>query len=157
MKQKVLDLLDKLNLEYKNYEHKPVFSCSDSKWISIPWKRVKSLLLRNKKATKYYMVVINENKTLDSRELRHTLWENKLSFASEDRMVNKIWVKPGNVSPFANINDEKKDILVIFDKELKNEKLWLHPCQNDNTVVLNNDSVEKYLEYLWVEYKYLEL
>lgn len=53
MKTKILNILDYLNIKYKNYEHTPAFSCDDAKWFDIPWKRVKSLFLRNKKASKY--------------------------------------------------------------------------------------------------------
>ena len=157
MKEKILTKLDELEISYKNFEHAPVFSCDEAKSVDVPWKRVKSLLLRNKKATKYYMVVIEDCKSLDSNKLRHELGENKLSFASEERMINKIWVKPWHVSPFANINDEDHDILVIFDKYLKDELIWFHPGQNDNTTVLRNYWVERFLENLWVEYIYLEL
>ncbi len=157
MKQKILDILDTLKIEYKNYEHKAVFTCDEAHWIDLPGKRVKSLLLRNKKPTQFYMVVIEDSKQLDSKNLRQVLWENKLSFASEQRMVEKIWVKPWHVSPFANINDESRSVKVIFDIELKDELVWFHPGQNDNTVVLNNTWVEKYLQHLGVEFMYLEL
>ncbi len=157
MKQKILDILDELKAEYTNYEHDPVFTCDEAKGVDIPGKRVKSLLLRNKHASKYYMVVLEDYKQLDSNSLRHALWENKLSFASPDRMMKKIGLTPWNVSPFANINDEHRDILVIFDITLKWERVWFHPGQNDNTVVLNILWVEKYLEHLWVEFMYLEL
>ena len=113
MKQKILAILDSLNIEYKNYEHKATFTCDEAKWVDIPWARVKSLLLRNKKATKFYMVVLEDNNQLDSNELRKTLWENKLSFASEERMVNTIWVKPWHVSPFALINKHGSDDLSL--------------------------------------------
>lgn len=157
MKIKILEVLDSLNIEYKNYEHSPTFTCDDAKWINIPWKRVKSLLLRNKKATQYYMVVLEDSKKLNSNELRKILWENKLSFASEERMFNTIWVKPWHVSPFAIINNLEKDVKIIFDSTLKNTQLWFHPGQNDNTTVLNNSWVEKFLIYLWIEFSYLEL
>ena len=157
MKKQILDILDTLNIEYTNYEHEPVFTCDEAKWVDIPGKRVKTLLLRNKKPTQYYMVVIEDYKKLDSNNLRKTLWENKLSFASEERMVEKIWVRPGHVSPFANINDEDRNIIVLFDRALKWEVVWFHPGQNDNTVVLNNDGVEKFLEEIRVEYRYFEL
>jgi len=157
MKQKILTLLDSLKIEYKNYEHQPTFTCDEAKWVDISWVRVKSLLLRNKKATKFYMVVLEDEKQLDSNSLRKLLWENKLSFASEERMVNKIGVRPGHVSPFAIINDEEKDITVIFNSSLKDCKIWFHPGQNDNTTVLSISWIEKFLEYLWNEYSYLKL
>ena len=157
MKQKILAILDSLNIEYKNYEHKATFTCNEAKWVDIPWARVKSLFLRNKKATKYYMVVLEDNKKFDSNLFRKLTWENKITFASEERMINKIGVKAGHVSPFALINNEEKDVKVIFNSSLKNCEIWFHPGQNDNTTVLNNSWVEKFLENLRVEYIYLDL
>ncbi len=157
MKLKILNLLDKLGVEYKNYEHLPAFTCEDAKWIDIPWKRVKSLFLRNKNASRYYMVVIEDSKRFDSNKFRKLVWENKISFASEERMVNKIWVKPWHVSPFALINNEEHDVIVIFDKSLKWCEIGFHPWQNDNTTVLNLDDVEKFLTELGNEFRYLDL
>jgi hypothetical protein len=34
-------------------------------------------------------------------------------------MVEKIGVRPGHVSPFAMINNEEKDITVVFNKSLE--------------------------------------
>lgn len=157
MKEKILTHLDKLWIKYENFEHEPAFSCDDTKWIDVPWERVKSLLLRNKKPDKFYMVVLPDNKQLDSNFLRKILNENKLSFASPERMQEKIWVQPGHVSPFALINNISKDVEVIFDNSLLNTLIWFHPWRNDNTTVLEISWVEKYLTDLGLNYRYLEL
>lgn len=157
MKQKIFDVLDSLEIEYTNYEHDAVFTCNEAKWVDIPWYRVKSLLLRNKKATNFYMIVLPDNKQLDTNIIRAIFNDTKMSFASPERMMEKIWLKPGSVSPFALINNDDRDIRVVFDAVLKNELIWFHPLQNDNTVVLNMESVEHFLENLGVEYVYHEL
>ena len=152
MKQKIFDILDQLQIKYTNYEHDAVFTCDEAKWVEIPWKRVKSLLLRNKKATNFYMVVLWDNKRLDTNDIRAIFDDSKMSFASPERMMEKIWLKPGSVSPFALINNKEKDIRVVFDSELKDELVWFHPLQNDNTVVINMKDIEFFLENLWVKY-----
>ena len=157
MKQKIFKILDELVIEYQNFEHKPAFSCEDAKWINIPGKRVKSLFIRNKKATKYYMIVLEDKKSFNSNLARKLLQENKLTFASEERMVNTIWVRPGHVSPFALINNKEKNVEVIFDSSLKDCLIWFHPGQNDNTTVLSLQDVEKFLNYIWNKFRYLEL
>jgi len=157
MKQKIFKILDELGIEYQNFEHQPAFSCEDAKWIDIPWKRVKSLFIRNKKATKYYMIVLEDKKSFNSNLARKLLQENKLTFASEERMINTIWIKPGHVSPFALINNEENNVEVIFDENLKDCLIWFHPGQNDNTTVLRLQDVEKFLNYIWNEFRYLEL
>jgi Ala-tRNA(Pro) deacylase len=157
MKQKILDILDELKIQYTNYEHDAVFTCDEAKWVDIPGYRVKSLLLRNKKATNFYMIVLPDNKQLDTNIIRSIFDDSKMSFASPERMMEKIWLKPGSVSPFALINNTDRDIRVVFDSILKDELIWFHPIQNDNTVVLNMIDVEKFLSNLSVEYVYHEL
>lgn len=157
MKQKIFDVLDSLEIEYTNYEHQAVFTCDEAKGIDIPGYRVKSLLLRNKKATNFYMVVLPDAKKLDTNIIRAIFDDSKMSFASEERMMDKIGLKPGSVSPFALINNDEKDIRVVFDAELKDELVGFHPLQNDNTVVLQMQSVEHFLENLGVKYVYHEL
>jgi len=157
MKQKILDILDSLEIEYTNYEHEAVFTCNEAKGVDIPWYRVKSLLLRNKKATNFYMIVLPDNKQLDTNIIRAIFSDTKMSFASPERMMEKIWLKPWSVSPFALINNTDRDIRVVFDSVLRNELIWFHPLQNDNTIVLNMTSVEHFLENLCTEYVYHEL
>lgn len=157
MKQKIFTILDSLGIKYENYEHQPVHSCNDAKWVCIPWKRVKSLLIRNKKWTNFYMVVLWDDKKLETNKVREMFDDSKMSFFEEDLMVQKIGLRPGSVSPFALVNNEEKDIKVVFDKELKWVLIGFHPLQNDNTVVLKMDDVEKFLENLWFEFVYWDL
>lgn len=157
MRQKIFDILDSLEIDYKNYEHNAVHSCNDAKWVDIPWKRVKSILIRNKKSTNFYMVVLWDNKHLETNIVRAIFDDSKMSFASEEEMLEKIGLKPWSVSPFALINNLEKDIKVVFDNELKDWLVWFHPLQNDNTIVLQMKDVEKFLENLWIQFVYHEL
>lgn len=157
MKNKIFEILDSLNINYKNYEHKPTFTCNQSKWIEVPWKRAKSLLIRNKKSTNFYMVILWEEKKLEINKVREFFSDTKMSFLEEEKMVQKISLRPWNVSPFALINNEEKDIKIVFDKELKDIPIWFHPGQNDNTVVLNMKDIEKFLVEIGYEFNYLEL
>jgi len=157
MRQKIFDILNSLEIPYKNYEHTPVFTCDEAKGVDIPWYRVKSLLLRNKKSTHFYMVVLPDNKKLDVNIVRYHFNDSKLSFASEDIMMQKIGLKPGSVSPFALINNIERDIQVVFDSALSWQLVWFHPLQNDNTVVLEIQEVEKFLTNLWISFYYLSL
>jgi Ala-tRNA(Pro) deacylase len=157
MRKKIFDILNSLKIDYKNYEHKPVFTCDETKWIEIPWERVKSLLIRNKKSTNFYMVVLRDCTRLNTNFIRSYFWDTKISFVNKEKMMEKIWLKPGSVSPFALINNQEKDIKVIFENNLNNRKIWLHPLQNDNTVVLDINDIKKFLENIWIEYHFLNL
>lgn len=157
MKQKIFNILDELNINYTNYEHEPVHSCNDAKWVCIPGKRCKSLLIRNKKWTNFYMVILWEEKKLETNKVREMFDDSKMSFFEEDLMMQKIGLRPWSVSPFALINNEEKDIKVVFDEELKWVLIGFHPLQNDNTVVLEMNDVEKFLKHIWSEFVYWDL
>lgn len=157
MKHKIFEILDSLKVEYTNYEHVPVHSCNDAKWVDIPGQRVKSLLIRNKKTTNFYMIVLEDDKKLETNKVREIFNDSKMSFFEEDLMMEKIWLRPWSVSPFALINNKDKDIKVVFDKTLKWILIWFHPLQNDNTIVLNMDDIEKFLNHIWSEYVYGDL
>ncbi|MFA5917468.1 MAG: YbaK/EbsC family protein [Candidatus Gracilibacteria bacterium] len=157
MKHKVFEILDDLNINYTNYEHQPVHSVLDCKGIDIPGQRVKSLLIRNKKGTNFYMVVLGEDKKLETNKIREIFDDSKMSFLEEELMMEKICLKPGSVSPFALINNKDKDIKVVFEKNLKGALIGFHPLQNDNTVVLQMDDVERFLKNLGFEFVYGDL
>lgn len=157
MRQKIFDILDSLWVEYKNFEHNPVFTCEEALSVDLPWKKVKSLLLYNKKKTNYYMVVLEDYKKLDVKVLMDRFDERKLNFAREEYMLEKIWVLPGHVSPFALINNIDNDIKVIFDNNIKGSLIGFHPWRNDNTVILNLPDVEKFLQKVGNSFEYLDL
>lgn len=157
MQQKIFKILNDLDIKYTNYEHKPVFTCNEAKWIDIPWKRLKSLLLRNKKSTNFYMVVLPDYKTLDVNTVRYFYDDTKLSFVSSEQMQELINLKPGSVSPYALINNTEKNIKLLFDTDLKWELVGFHPLKNDNTIVTNMDDIEKFLDFLGFNYNYKEL
>lgn len=157
MKEQIFTILNELEIEYQNYEHAPTFTCDEAKWVDVPWVRVKNLLLRNKKKDAFYMVVLADEKKLDSGIIRKFFWESKVSFASEELMVEKIWVKPWHVSPFALLNNSENDIQVVFDTDLQNKKIWIHPGQNDNTTVVWVNDIEKFILNIGNKYTFIEL
>jgi Ala-tRNA(Pro) deacylase len=103
------------------------------------------------------MIVLQDSKKLDTTTIREIFADSKMSFASEDQMLQKIAHKPWSVSPFALVNNSERDIRLIIDAEIQGKLVGFHPLQNDNTVVLNMIDVEKFLNSLEIEYffKYL--
>jgi Ala-tRNA(Pro) deacylase len=92
------------------------------------------------------MVVLPDYKQLNTNIMREIFDDSKMSFASEEKMIEKIGIRPGSVSPFALINNIEKDIKLVIDSELRDKIIGFHPLQNDNTVVLKISELEKFLK-----------
>jgi len=157
MKEKIFQLLDNLEIKYQNFEHEPTFTCDQAKWVDVPGVRVKNLLLKNKKKNNFYMVVLEDEKRLDSNIIRKYFWESKVSFVDEEVMKQKIWVTPWHVSPLSLVYNQENDIQVVFDKVLENKQIWIHPGRNDNTTVLELSDLEKFITNIWNKSHFINL
>jgi len=147
---KVLEILDKLGIEYTRREHPPVFTVEQAEkhWSDITGAHCKNLFLRNKKGNRHYLVILLSRKQADLRSLNEKLNEDRLSFGSPDRLKKYLGLEPGSVSPFGLINDTRKEVTVIVDQDLKQEaRVNFHPNVNTSTVGISTADFEKFLAW----------
>ena len=147
---KVLEILDKLGIEYTRREHPPVFTVEQAEkhWSDITGAHCKNLFLRNKKGNRHYLVILLSRKQADLRSLNEKLNEDRLSFGSPDRLKKYLGLEPGSVSPFGLINDPRKEVTVIVDQDLKQEaRVNFHPNVNTSTVGISTADFEKFLAW----------
>lgn len=149
--KKVYAILDELNIQYKIYRHKAVYTVDEAeKYVdaSMEGSRCKNLFLRNQKGDKHYIVITDHSKKVDLKELSKRLNEKRMSFASEKRLDKYLGLFPGAVSPFGIINDKNKDVIVVIDEELKDEdKINFHPNINTETVTLLFKDFQRFLDW----------
>ncbi|MFQ6069445.1 MAG: prolyl-tRNA synthetase associated domain-containing protein [Candidatus Aminicenantales bacterium] len=147
---KVYEVLEKLGISYTRLDHPPVFTVEEAEkhWEGIEGAHCKNLFLRNKKGNRHYLVVVESSKRVDLRELNKKLGEDRLSFASPERLMRYLGLEPGAVSPFGLINDKEKEVLVIVDLDLKSAgRVNFHPNVNTATVGINYSDFEKFLSW----------
>jgi Ala-tRNA(Pro) deacylase len=145
---KVLEVLDELGIGYTRREHPPVFTVeqAEKQWTDVQGAHCKNLFLRNKKGNRHYLVILLSRKQADLRGLNEKLNEDRLSFASPERLRQYLGLEPGSVSPFGLINDHRKEVIVIVDQDLKNEdRVNFHPNVNTATVGISAADFEKFL------------
>jgi Ala-tRNA(Pro) deacylase len=160
IEQKVLDTLDRLGLYYVRHEHPPVFTVEDADkyWTDLRGTHCKNLFLRNKKGNRHYLVVAPTSRAVDLRALNRILQEDRLSFASPERLKRYLGLEPGSVSPFGLINDTAKEVRVILDEDLKNSSyLGFHPNINTATLDVSFADFEKVLAWCGNEVRFLRL
>ena len=140
--------LDDLGITYERHEHPAVFNSEDAAkyWDPIPGLQCKNLFLRNKKGDRHYLVVVEIHKRVDLKDLAKTVGDDRLSFGSPDRLMAKLGLTPGSVSPFGLINDADGSVRVLIDADLRGaERLIFHPNINTASVVLSWVDLERFL------------
>jgi len=148
--QKVYDVLEKLEISYNRYEHPPVFTVEQAEkhWKNIAGSHCKNLFLRNKKGNRHYLVILEHSKTADLKALANQLGEDKLSFASPERLERYLGLSTGAVSPFGLINDRTKEVEVVLDQDLKKAgQINFHPNVNTATLGISFNDFELFLTF----------
>lgn len=157
----VYDLLDGLGIEYETLCHKAIFTMQESiemkKGLGIPV--CKNLFLCNRQQTDFYLLMLPADKPFKAKVLSRQLGCSRLSFASEEKMVELLHIYPGAVSPMGLMNDAERKVVLVIDKDLlKYESFGCHPCVNTATIKLKfSDLTEKFLPKVEHEFRLVEL
>jgi Ala-tRNA(Pro) deacylase len=145
----VYAVLQELGIPFTLHEHPPVFTAEEAAehWADIPATHVKNLFLRNKKGDRHYLVILGVDKQADLRRLVKVVGDDRLSFGSPERLMARLGLTPGSVSPFGLINDATQSVRVIVDEDLKSaERLIFHPNDNTASVVISGPDFVRFLE-----------
>lgn len=148
------ELLKRLNINYDEIEHQAVFTVEDVKKVEYQIEGIgcKNLFLTDRKGA-FYLVVLQEDKRANIKELSNFLGGNKLSFAKEEDLNAILNLERGSVTPLGIINDINNKVIIVIDKDLQNEKLLFHPNVNTKTVSIEYKDLIKFIEYL--NHKYI--
>jgi Ala-tRNA(Pro) deacylase len=159
-KEKVLKVLDDLDIEYEIFSHPPLptIEVALEYWKDIDATHCKNLFFRNHKGKKHYLVILKHVQKLAIHELEKRLKQGKLSLASDKRLKKYLDVQPGSVTPFGLINDEENHVHIFLDENLKeSDKISFHPNVNTFSLVLSYEDFEKYLNWTGNSFEYLKL
>lgn len=140
--------LERLGIAWEAREHPPVFTSEEAAvhWAGLPGAQVKNLFLRNKKGNRHYLVILGIEKQADLRQLVRVIGDDRLSFASPERLMTYLGLEPGSVSPFGLIHDGARDVVVIVDVDLRQaERIIFHPNTNTASVSIAFADFERFL------------
>ncbi len=156
--QIVYDVLAELKIGFERHEHPPVFTVEQATahWAGIDAAHCKNLFLRNKKGTRHYLVILEHAKQADLGRLVDRLGDDRLSFASPERLMTHLGLTPGAVSPFGLINDRAHQVLVVIDADLKNAtRIAFHPNANTATIVVTWEDFLRFLAWCGNTVRYI--
>ena len=158
--QQVANKLQELGITYDVVDHPPAFSTeqADSYIEGLEGVRTKSMFLTNKKKTQYYLLIMDDKKPLDMDDFKVQVGANRIRMASLDSLAEKMNLPAGTVSPFGLLNNDEKDILVYFDKDIVSEDIMaFHPNTNEKTIFIKSKDLFRFLESIGFTYKFLTL
>lgn len=145
----LLATLDELDIAYKTYTHKAVFTVEESDTIQdeMPGMHCRNLFLRDKKKNMFLVVAANET-MIDLKKLAPMIDGGRLSFGSPDRLWENLGVTPGSVCPFAIINDTNQKVKIFLDKTMMSADIVnYHPMVNTMTIGLSPKDLVKFIEF----------
>ena len=157
--EKVIEFLKENKIEYETVEHPPVFTVEEAdKYIEgMDGIFSKTLFLAGKKNRKFYLVILSGDKKLDIKNLNE-ITGDKLKFANEGYLKEKLGLVPGMVSLFGLLNNSEKDVNVYIDDEVfKEERITFHPNTNTVTMFIKVKDMIKFLDVLKYEYNVIKL
>lgn len=101
--KKIIELLEKNKVQYKAIEHEPVYTCEQAAKIRgvSPDSGAKALLIKSKE--KYFLILLQGSKKLDSKKLRLQTDIKDFRFATPEEVVATMHCRIGACYPFGNI------------------------------------------------------
>jgi Ala-tRNA(Pro) deacylase len=152
-------IFNELDIKFAYYEHPPAptIEIAMQYWKDIEARHCKNLFFRNHKGNRHYLVIIDHQKNLDIHTLEKILKQGKLTFASEQRMMKYLGLKPGSVSPFGLINDKNHEIHLFIDDSLKDCKtISFHPNENNASLVIAYYDLIRFIQYFNNSFEYID-
>ncbi|MCL4847982.1 MAG: prolyl-tRNA synthetase associated domain-containing protein [Acidobacteria bacterium] len=140
--------LDALGVPFERHEHPAVYTVDEATrhWAAIEATHCKNLFLRNKKGNRHYLVVAEHTRPVDLARLATLVGDDRLSFASPERLLAHLGLTPGSVSPFGLLNDVAGAVVVVVDAALREAaRVAFHPNVNTATVVLSGADFVRFL------------
>ena len=139
------DLLDELGIVYERVDHEEantMEACAEIDAVLAPAVICKNLFLCNTQKTKFYLLMIKEDKKFKTKEISKQINSSRLSFAPAEYMEEFLDITPGSVSVMGLMNDTEKHVQLLVDEDvLKGEYFGCHPCINTSSMRLKVEDV----------------
>lgn len=143
-----LRLLDEMGISYVRYEHALALTMHDCEDIGrdIGAHHFKNLFLCNRQKTKYYLLLIAAGKQFHTADISKQLGVSRLSFCTEEQLMDRLGLLPGSVTPMALAHKGTEDITVIIDEDiLSMDTVCVHPCVSSASLAIKLDDLVRFL------------
>ena len=148
---RVYDRLEALGIPFERVDHAPadnMEACLAIDKVLAPAVICKNLFLCNTQQTKFYLLMIREDKKFLTKLISKQIGSARLSFAPAEYMERFLDISPGSVSVMGLMNDTEGQVRLLVDEDvLAAEYVGCHPCVNTSSMRLKTGDVfGKFLE-----------
>lgn len=154
----LLSFFQEHNISYEYFEHPPIFTVEEWESLkqSLPWKQTKNLFLTDKRG-QYRLVCVESSKRLQINQFRKLVGAKDMTFATAEEMKELLHLTPWSVSIFWLIHTPE-NLHLYLDNELREADLiGRHPNRNDATIVINHQTLVKFLDILNISMNILDI
>lgn len=140
-------LFDRLGIVHHTLDHRPVFTVEDGADIkaAMPGGHTKNLFLKDKDGAFFLVCALGQTQ-VRLNQLHKTLGCARLSFGSEEHLLDLLGVTPGSVTLFALINDPARKVTLVLDEALlAAEPINFHPLKNDATTAISQADLAAFI------------
>ena len=139
------DLLDSLGITYERVDHEEantMEACAAVDEVLAPAVICKNLFLCNTQKTKFYLLMIKNDKKFKTKEISKQINSSRLSFAPPEFMEQFLDITPGSASVMGLMNDKENNVQLLVDEDVLNaEYFGCHPCINTSSMRLKTSDV----------------
>lgn len=132
--------LDRLGVVYRRADHEPAATMELCREIekSLGCPICKNLLLTNRQQTDFYLLLMEGDKVFKTKYLSKALGCARLSFATDEQMLELVDITPGSLSVLGLMNDPEQKVRLVIDKPvLQQPEIGFHPCLNTSTLAVS--------------------
>lgn len=145
MYHQVIQVLEKADIPYSQYEHEPILNYDTDREIrerfNLEGVPSKSLFLKDKQGNNYVLVTI-EGEKLDSKFMKELIGR-RVSICSAEELIEQTSCVPGCVAPFGY----KDEVTLVIDKKIYNyNKFLLSPGVPELTIEIDTKDIHKILD-----------
>lgn len=139
--------LNNMGINFEKVEHEAVYTVEEAKEKvpKISGVGCKNLFLKTQKK-ELFLYTLPEDKQINLKNLSDLLGVTRFHFASSKTLESTLGVIPGSVTPLAITNDVENKVTVILDKELKGQKVLVHPNRNTATVSISYEDLIRFIK-----------
>ena len=148
----IYKFLTQLGIDYQKINHQSVSTVEESMFINekIDGVACKNLFLKSSDK-QFFIYMMTVEKRADLKYIAKQIGSKRLSFASDEELVELLKLIPGSVTPLGIINDNKR-VKILIDRELRAQRLLIHPNINTATISITYDDLLLFINACGNEY-----